>query len=305
MPMADASDIVSKVYEPEAHVKKYKHEQRFAIDGADGKDLIAEYVRTGADHVFEHFFWVRSEWCGGYPLVHDRFVTYGAFDDLLAALEPEHCYRLLPKLLQLAESVPDTHFHCALFLLAALIPDDRIGERPVEFSDFFLRLRLRAEKLSFLPNLQCAWDNLALKQRCLVSDQDPLRVYTPRQLGLASGWKAFFWIPLRNWSRAGMKDCRASMQRLREKSQSLGCLPGDRRLIYVARIEKTWYWVWRLPGTTGTAHLARIVFLRQPDEGDLGLGQWDLFQQFHERDTPEAISRRLLEIEFRPHRLDW
>ncbi len=303
--MANAGGMFSKVYKREVHVEKLGQELRFAIDGADGKDLIAEYERTGADDVFEHFFWVRSEWCRGYPLVHDRFVTYGAFDDLLAVLEPERCYRLLPKLLRLAESVPDTYFHCALFLLAALIPDDRIGERPAEFSDVFLRLRLRAAKLSFLPNLQCAWDSLALRQRYLVSERDPLRVYTPRQLGLASGWTAFFWIPLQNWSRSGMKDCRASMPRLREKIQSLGCLPGDRRLIYVARIEKTWYWVWRLPGKTGTAHLARIVFLRQPDEGDLGLGHWDLFQQCHERDTPEAISTRLLEIEFRPHHLDW
>ncbi|WP_295447365.1 hypothetical protein [uncultured Thiodictyon sp.] len=286
-------------------MEEFEQEHQFAIDSADGKDLIAEYLRTGADDVLEHFFWVRAEWCGGYPLVHDRFVTYGAFGDLLDALEPEHRYRLLPKMLQLAEAVPDTHFHCALFLLAELIPDDRIGKRPANFSDVFLRLRLRAGKLGFLPNLRCTWDGLAQKQRYLVSPRDPLRIYTPRQLGLTSEWKTFFWIPLQDWTRSGMKDCRASTQDLREKIQHLGCLPGDRRLIYVTRIEKTWYWVWRLPGKTGTAHLARIVFLRQPAKGDLGLGHWDLYQQFHERDTPEAISTRLLEIEFRPHHLDF
>jgi hypothetical protein len=107
---------------------------RYSIDHADGKNLIAEYLETGADEVFERFFWKRAEWCGGYPLVHDRLVTYGAFTDFLAAIGPEHRYRLLPRMMQLAETVPDTHFHCALFLLAGLIPDDRYSNH----SDFRL-----------------------------------------------------------------------------------------------------------------------------------------------------------------------
>ena len=30
---------------------------------------------------------------------------------------------------------------------------------------------------------------------------------------------------------------------------------------------------------------------------------WELYRQFHERDTPEAISTRLLKIEFYPRNL--
>ena len=50
-------------------------EVQFAIDSADGKELIQEYLASGSEEVFERFFWVRVNWCGGYPLVHDRFVT--------------------------------------------------------------------------------------------------------------------------------------------------------------------------------------------------------------------------------------
>jgi len=280
-------------------------EVQYAIDSADGKELIQEYLASGSEEAFERFFWVRVDWCGGYPLVHDRFVTYGAFEDFVTTIGPDKCALLLPKMLQLAEAVPDTHFHCALFLLTDLIPDDRISPRPAGFSDSFLRLRLRAEKLSFLPNLECAWNQLAEKQRYLKAENDPLRIYTAKQLELGGGFNKFFSIPLPDWTSSGMKGCRAKLWLLRGRIQELGSCPGDRRLIFVTQIEGVWYWVWRLPGEVGTAHLARIVFLRQPKEGDLGLGYWDLYQQFPERDTPREISLRLLKIEFRPHLLDF
>ena len=167
------------------------------------------------------------------------------------------------------------------------------------------RQPLRAEKFSFLPNLECAWDKLAVNQRYLKGVNDPLRIYTPKQLGLNGGFNKFFSIPLQDWTSSGMNDCRAKPWLLHESIQKLGAQPKDESLIFVTRIEKVWYWVWRLPGQVGTAHLARMVFLRQPVEGDLGLGYWDLYEQFTERDSKREISLRLLEIEFRPHFLDY
>jgi len=277
---------------------------QYAIDKAPGKELIAGYLETGDLTVLDHFFQVRIEWCGGYPLVHDRFVTYGAFDDLFDALELENRYPLIPMMVRMAETVQDSYFHCVLFLLAQMIPDSKTCERPDGFSDAFLRLRIRAEKLSFLPNLECAWDSLALKQRYLISDNDPLRKYTARQLGLTRRWTEFFPSPLLNFKKLRMTQCQADMPMLRKKIQELGCLPGQRRLIYITKIEEVRYWVWRLPGRTGTAHLYRLVFLRQPLQGKLGLGHWDIYKQFSERDTPGQISDRLMKIEFSQLNLD-
>lgn len=94
------------------------------------------------------------------------------------------------------------------------------------------------------------------------------------------------------------------MDVLRSRIQKLGASSGERRLIYATRIDKSNYWVWRIPGTPGTAHLCRIAFVRQTAEGKGELGSWDLYQQFSERATPEAISRRLLKVEFYPTELE-
>ena len=270
----------------------------FAIDRAPGKEHISDYLVTGDWATLDRLIQVRMEWCGGYPLVHDRFVTYGAFDDLLSVLSMERRYPLIQPLLSMAETIEDRYFHCALSLLAQVIPDDKAGPRPAGFSDAFLRLRIRAEKLSFLPNLESAWNGLALQQRFLVSVNDPLRKYTARQLGVTCRWKEYFPSPLLNFTKLGMTECQAHMGMLRQTIQDQGCLPGQRRLIYTTKIEEIRYWVWKLPGRPGTAHLYRLAFLRQPVEGALGVGHWDIYRQFHERDTPEQISGRLMRIEF-------
>lgn len=275
-----------------------RNQDQSAMDMAPGKELIFEYLATGEFVVLQRYFQVRMQWCGGYPLVHDRFVSYGAFDDLLSAIATANRYTLIPLLLQMAESVKDSHFHGALSLLSQAIPDDRIGPRPFGFSDGFLRLRIRAERLSFLPNLECTWDSLALKQRYLLSSDDPLRKYTARQLGLTRRWTEFFPSPLLNYRKLGMKECDADLAALRKTIQEAGCLPGQRRLIYVTRIEDSRYWVWKLPSQTASAHLHRILYLRQPPNGPIGVGHWDIYRQFSERDSPDQISRRLMQIEF-------
>ncbi len=127
----------------------------FAIDSAPGKQLIEQLAGGGATQILVDFFQDRMAWCGGYPLVHDRFVTYGAFDDLLGALTTERQLALLPAALHLVNTASDQTFHAALALLADLIPSDCRSPRPEGFSTALLWLKLRAERLSFLPNLSC------------------------------------------------------------------------------------------------------------------------------------------------------
>lgn len=276
---------------------------RFAIDSALGKELIEKLTESGNPDLLEDFFKVRLTWCGGYPLIHDRFVTYGAFDDLTRKLPSTVRYSLVTIALRLAETVKEQHFHAALFFLGDLIPDDGIYERPPGFSDSLLRLRLRAEKLGFLPNLECAWRSFVRKSYHLkTADHDFLRGYTPTELGLnTAAWLNFFPFPLINHVTSSLKKCNADPGALKEIIRKLGENPGERRLVYATRIQDTWFWAWRLPGKKGTAHLNRIVFLRQPKDGELGIGHWDIYKQFNERYKPEELSRRLLKIEFYPH----
>jgi hypothetical protein len=278
---------------------------KWIIDSASGKEYI-EVIREGCDPLaLGRFFEARVNWCGGYPLVHDRFVTYGAFDDLLDVLNADRRMELVPPLLLLAESVPDQQFHAALFLLGDMIPEDAIRQRPDGLSDSLLRLRLRAEKLAFLPNLPWAWKSLASKQRYLKAKGDFLAPYTPDQLRInESGWHRYFDFPLINLSSQIFAGHSLPWGEIRSRIQKLGALPGERKLIYATKIEGSRYWVWRIPGKRGTAHLFKIIFVRLSYDGEIGMGAWDLYQQFSERDTPEAISRRLMEIEFYPRALE-
>lgn len=270
-----------------------------AIDFAPGKEEIEQLRSDPRADTLARFFEARARWCSGYPLVHDHFVTYGAFTDLIRALDAEQRMALLPAVMELAQSVSDRYFHVALSLLSDLIPNDAIRQRPVGLSDLVLRLRLRAEKLAFLPNLQCTWDGFVLRQRYLKSPDDFLAPYSQRQLGInGNHWDTFFKYPLINYGCRMLDGFPGRFDRLRSRIQALGASPGARRLIYATRIEASRYWVWRIPGKRGTAHLWTIVFVRAAADEPAEMGQWDLFKQSHERDTPEAISKRLLKIEF-------
>lgn len=271
------------------------------IDNAPGKGEIEVFVKSGNFSDLLAFFWLRMNWCGGYPLIHDRCFTNGAFDDLIEELSAEQRIALIPEMMRFTKSVPDRYFHGALFLLAQLIPDDRVSVRPEDFSNSFCSLRPRAEKLAFLPNLECAWDALAEKQRYLKSAGDPLSTCSASQLrGLKPKWQTIFPMPLKNIQGNFEIRCPASHIQMSDWMKGLGCVDDSQDLIYVTDIESTRYWVWRLPGEKGTAHLWRIAFLRQPKIDDLEVGHWDLYRQFGELDTPDAISSRLLKIEFYP-----
>lgn len=275
----------------------------YVIDSAPGKDLFARIsANADADALYE-LFNLRAIWCGGYPLIHDRFVTYGAFSDLTRTIDPEALNRLVPAGASLAESCPDQLFHLALFLLGDLIPDDRIGERPQGFSDSLLRIRMRAEKLSFLPNLVCAWNSLAGRSRYLKTKVgDPLHGLSPRNLGIdEQSWKRFVRLPLQAIKDSIFDTCEVSFADLRDCFKKWTSTQGNRELIFSTKIEETRYWVWKVNHDNGTAHIATIVFLRQPSNGALGLGSWEIYEQFSERWSVDNISRRLLEIEFYPH----
>lgn len=254
--------------------------------------------QAGTSEALERFFWARSTYFGGYPFVHGRS-TYGVFDDVRLSREMAHA--LIPAMGILAERVPDPYLHMALSLLYRLMPADTILPRPPGFSDSLLRLRLRVEKLSFLPNLVCTWDSLMVAQRMLKSEDDPLAQYSPNELGLYRDEWPGLSIPLHEFLNDNLDDCRADLKLLEEAITGLIFDPEKPSLIFSTRIKATRFWVWRASGKPGTAHRDRLIYLRQPRNGDCELGYWDLHSQFGELPTKEAISIRLREIEFTLH----
>jgi len=257
-----------------------------------------ELHQAGTPEALERFFQSRVGHFGGYPFVHGRS-TSGVFDDV--CLSREKAYELIPTMVSIAERVPDPYLHMALSLLYRLMPSDTILPRPSGFSDGLLRLRLRVEKLSFLPNLVCTWDGLMVAQRALKSEDDPLAQYSPNELGLdRSEWPGLS-IPLHEFLNDNLDDCRADLKVLEEAITGLTFDSEKPSLIFSTRVKATRFWVWRTAGKPGTAHRDRLIYLRQPRDGDCELGYWDLYSQFSELPTKEAISRRLREIEFTLH----
>lgn len=156
----------------------YIHDQPRPSGIPSGEESLADFILTGSFEDLEKYFWERAAWSQGYPFVHGRG-TYGAFHDF--HVERERAYGLICAMARLVERVPDAYFHMALALLERLIPKDTVGPRPPGFSDSLLRMRLRAEKLSFLPNLVSTWNGLMVTQRGLKSDDDPLSQYSSNE----------------------------------------------------------------------------------------------------------------------------
>jgi hypothetical protein len=275
---------------------QFRFKERDGPDGvSSGNEKLADFIATGEFEDLEKLFWERSNWSQRYPFVHGR-ATFGAFADL--HVESERAHGLIPAMTTLAETVPDPYFHMALALLERLIPKDKIGPRPPGFSDSLLRMRLRVEKLSFLPNLTSTWNSLMVTQRGLKSDDDPLAQYSFNELGIDRGDWPGLELPLQEFVTDPLAHCQVDFEVLRNAMEKLAESSSDPELIYSTRVKKTFYWVWQYPGKEGTAHLHRLIFLRQPVEGDCELGFWDLYEQFHERATRICISKRLREIEF-------
>lgn len=265
------------------------------------KELITQLLQDESPETFTKFFVNRTTWCGGYPYGQQDCSTYCVFDDLFESLrlKTELRQKLIPIVLKNALDLPDQYFHCALFVLAQMIPDDRRSPRPLNFSDVFLVLQKRAEKLSFLPNLSGAWDRLALNQRYLIGSNDPLRKFYANDLRLKEDWRGYFNSPLPNTLQDGIRNCQADTDDLQKRIQEMGCDPKSRELFYVTEIEQTRYWVWDMPAKHGESHLSTMVALRQPANGDLGLLSWVRYEGSAYLRLPVAISNALMQTEYR------
>ena len=61
---------------------------KFILDKAPGKDLIPSIIENKSFDDFYAFYKIRVDWYG-YPLIHDRMVTYGLFHDLTSNIPEE------------------------------------------------------------------------------------------------------------------------------------------------------------------------------------------------------------------------
>jgi hypothetical protein len=84
------------------------------IDTAPGKELIPLIGNAKSASPFTEFYNMRKLWCKGYPLIHDRMVTYGFLDDVWFIQDTKRALYETATEIALRES--DEFFHCALCL---------------------------------------------------------------------------------------------------------------------------------------------------------------------------------------------
>lgn len=281
----------------------YKHSKKQKIDDAPGKELL-EKIAINLDYeALNDFFHKRLKWASGNPVIIDKG-DYNAFTDLHHKITSYTKRRkLLQKATDIALKCKDQEFHMALGLMCAMIPFYKFSANKIirerGFSDQLLRLRLRVEKLSFLPYLDSTWREVVQRQKNLYAEDDYLQEFSVAQLEVPKkSWTLYFSSPLINYGEKLINELKISPKELCNIAFQDEGLVGLMELVFCTKLGESIYWVWRIPNHDGTALIADMIYLRQSDTGALNWGVWYLYLQFQERDDPKSISERLMNIEY-------
>ncbi len=155
--------------------------REFIIDKAPGKDLIPAIIENQSFNDFSAFYKIRVDW-HGYPLIHDRLVTYGLFDDLTNNFpeDKEAIAKFIDFSINIAELETDKRFINSIFLILDFCGIAKRITKPTAYQiEKIIGLIGRVKKLSFFPNMSTFWEqildyltigNLINKEEYLVYD---------------------------------------------------------------------------------------------------------------------------------------
>jgi hypothetical protein len=133
------------------------------IDKAPGKDLIPQIIKDKSYDDFFNFYKIRVDWYG-YPLIHDRFVTYGLFNDLTDQFreEKENVSEFIDFSILIAEQENDKRFLNSIFLILDFCGIAKKSEITPNQNQMHKIPNLvnRVQKLSFFPNMTTFWDQI-------------------------------------------------------------------------------------------------------------------------------------------------
>lgn len=136
--------------------------EEFIINKAPGKELIPKIIESKSFDYLNDFYKLRVDWYG-YPIIQDRMVTYGLFDDLTNQFpnDTESISTFIDYSIQLARNESDKRLINAIFLILGfcLLGNDNCMPTKSQIKAL-IELKARAQKLSFFPNMSCFWDQI-------------------------------------------------------------------------------------------------------------------------------------------------
>ena len=218
------------------------------IDKAPGKDLIPQIIKDKSYDDFFNFYKIRVDWYG-YPLIHDRFVTYGLFNDLTDQFreEKENVSEFIDFSILIAEQENDKRFLNSIFLILDFCGIAKKSEiTPTQNQTHKIpNLVNRVQKLSFFPNMTTFWDqildflstnNTFVKIDYLVQDDAYLSVIN---------------MDFPSIDNNTNKSCPITEEQMKEEIDGIVGEYEPLKFVRSAIIDSDRYWVWLYKNITG------------------------------------------------------
>jgi hypothetical protein len=218
---------------------------------------------------------MRKQWSNGYPLVHDRLGTYGIFEDV--PLTTDVKIVLIPVAIEIALNETPEYFHCALFALAEVVPDDQILPRPSGFGEGLLKLRERVMELSFMPNIVGTWESLTTQARCLRPVEPDLSYECSlRELQVPSdSFLQYFPIPFPSLGDSAQAVCPVSMERITEEGNESCLASVTCDLEQSAIVRSSRWWIYRCKPNVPDHIWIGYVYVWQDENQQVEIGHWE------------------------------
>ena len=270
----------------------------FIIDCAPGKELIDHIASDKSIDAYRKLYDLRKKWNNGYPLVSDQLITYGIFYDMLLTSDVKMA--ILPTAIEIALFESPEYFHCALFALSELIPEDQILLRPRGFGEKLLKLREKVKKYSFMLNLTGTWETLITRAKCLKpAEFDISYEKSTQQLQVSS--KAFLdFFPMPSIGEEEQSACPVSMEKIIEEGNKTFYAGATCNFEKSALIRTSQWWVFRCNLNAPNFIWINYIYVRQDEDQEIEIGRWS------SHSSPMSESRlhvKLLNQEFSPRRL--
>jgi hypothetical protein len=262
---------------------------KFIIDKAPGKDLIPAIIENKSFDDFYAFYKTRVNWYG-YPLIHDRMVTYGLFHDLTHSIpkDKETILKFIDFSIIIAENESDKRFSNSLFLILDFCSIAEEFTTPTQNQVAKITsLVNRVRKLSFLPNITTFWEHILdflvlgksiKKDDFVVKNDDYLSVMN---------------MDFQTIDDNTLKSCPVPESKIMEEIESVDGEYEPLQFVRSAMIDTDKYWVWKCKNN-GDSLWNYYITVKQDDKNKITIERH--LMQSGERKTPERL---LLEYHYK------